>query len=304
MRVSFLGPEGTFTEEALLSQPDLARADLVPVVDIGAVIASVSDGTADAGVVPVENSIEGAVTATLDMLAFDYTSLRVRREIEIPIDHNLLAPAGTSIGDIEEVRSHPQAVPQCRGFLSRSLPGVRISHATSTAEAARSLAGTLLTAAIGTALASKLYDLEVLAEHIEDHPENTTRFWLLGRGVPAATGHDKTSLVLFQPVDRPGGLLANLQEFAARAINLTKIESRPTKSRLGRYCFFIDCEGHIADEVVADCLRNLVAKGNEIVFLGSYPTAGSDGDDRRREAGEAWSRAEDQVSTWRDEIER
>jgi len=302
MRVAFLGPEGTFTEEALLSQPDLAAAEVVPMGDIVSVIAAVAEGQVDTGVVPVENSIEGAVTATLDTLAFEYPALRVRREIEIPIDHNLLAPPATALPDIKEVRSKPEAAAQCRMFLARNLRGIAVVAANSTAEAARSLVGTAGVAAIGTALAAKLYGLEVVVEHIEDHPENTTRFWLLGRGIPAPSGHDKTTLVVFQPVDRPGGLLAILQEFAARAINLTKIESRPTKRALGRYCFFIDLEGHVDDELVADALRNLLSKGNEVLCLGSYAAAG-DHAARRREVGEAWVRADDQVRRLRDEVE-
>lgn len=303
MRIAFLGPEGTFTEEALLSQPDLAEEELVPENDIVSVIAAVAEGKVDLGVVPVENSIEGAVTATLDTLAFEYSHLRVRREITISIDHNLLAPAPISLSDIVEVRTKPEAAAQCRGFLNRQLHEARVTAASSTAEAARSLAGTTGVAAIGTALAARLYGLEVLASHIEDHPDNSTRFWLLGRGVPRPTGHDKTSMVCFQSVDRPGGLLAILQEFAARSINLTKIESRPTKRGLGRYCFFIDCRGHIADELMADCLRNLGAKGFDIAFLGSYPADGDDGDEIRREAGEAWSRAEALVEGLRGEVD-
>ena len=305
VRVAFLGPEGTFAEEALLSQPDLARADLVPTVDIGAVIAAVARGDVDLGVVPVENSIEGAVTTTLDVVAFEHPTVRVRREIEIAVDHNLLATPGTTLDDIEEVRSHPQATAQCRGFLSEHLPEARVVAANSTAEAARSIrdgAGPRV-AAIGTSLAAKLYGLDVLAEHVEDHPGNTTRFWLLGHGVPAPSGHDKTTLVCFQSVERPGGLLSILQEFAARSINLTKIESRPTKRGLGRYCFFIDCQGHVADELMADCIRNLVAKGVDVGFLGSYPAAGLAGEQLRREAGAAWARAEAQVDALRSEVE-
>src|SRR5260370_35337897 len=148
-------------------------------------------------------------------------------------------------------------------------------------------------AAICNALAAELYGLEVLAREIEGHPEKQTRFVLIGRGVPASTGHDKASIVCFQREDQPGSLLSILQEFAARAINLTKLESRPTKRGLGDYCFFIDCEGHIADEVMADALRNLVAKQAEVKFLGSYPVAGPQeaGLARRKAAGRPWKGA-------------
>ena len=151
-------------------------------------------------------------------------------------------------------------------------------------------------ASIGTLRGAELAGLEVLASEIEDHPENETRFVLVGRGIPAPTGHDKTSIVCFQREDRPGSLLAILQEFAARAINLTKLESRPTKRGLGEYCFFIDFEGHISDEVVADCLRNLAANQAEVKFLGSYPVAGEEGPERRRAVSEAWNAA----SAWID----
>jgi len=151
-------------------------------------------------------------------------------------------------------------------------------------------------AAICNALAAQLYGLDVLATDIEDHPENQTRFVLVGTGVPAPTGHDKTSIVCFQQKDRPGSLLGILQVFAARAVNLTKLESRPTKRGLGDYCFFIDCEGHIADEVIADALRNLSAKQGDVKFLGSYPVGGpmEAGVERRRAAGRAWKHA----ATW------
>src|SRR5581483_6557304 len=143
----------------------------------------------------------------------------------------------------------------------------------------------------------KLYGLEILAADIEDHPDNETRFVIIGAGIPARTGHDKTTIVVFQDQDRPGSLLAILQEFAARAVNLTKLESRPTKQGLGNYCFFMDCEGHIEDELVADVLRNLKSK-HDVRFLGSYPAAGSDAGARRRAAGKAWRAA----SGWVDDL--
>src|SRR5262249_10672661 len=168
----------------------------------------------------------------------------------------------------------------------------------STSDAAREVSKSKRTdqAAICNRLAADIYGLEVLATDIEDHPENQTRFVLVGTGIPAPTGHDKTSIVCFQREDRPGSLLAILQEFAARAVNLTKLESRPTKRGLGDYCFFIDCEGHVADEVIADALRNLAAKQGDVKFLGSYPVGGplEAGVERRRAAGRAWKHA----ATW------
>jgi prephenate dehydratase len=300
-RVAFLGPHGTFTEEALLSQPDLAEGELVPIRSIPEVIAEVERGEADLGVVPIENSIEGSVNATLDTLAFETDpEVLIQRELVLAIDLNLVARSGTELADVRQVSSHPHASAQCREWLARKLPGVEVVAANSTAEAAQEIARSKRVgrAAISTALAANLYGLVVLAADVEDHPENQTRFVLLGRGIPAPTGHDKTSLVCFQSQDRPGSLLGILQEFAARAINLTKLESRPTKRGLGQYCFFIDCEGHVADEVVADALRNLAAK-QTVKFLGSYPMAGSEAGEARRKAhGKAWRAA----SAWVEDL--
>jgi prephenate dehydratase len=186
----------------------------------------------------------------------------------------------------------------------KNLPDTEAEAVNSTAEAARQVAETDDgLAAIGTAFAAELFGLEVLAAEIEDHPENQTRFVVVGRGVPGPTGHDKTSIVCFQREDRPGSLLAILQEFAARAINLTKLESRPTKKSLGDYCFFIDFEGHVSDELVADGLRNLAAKQAEVKFLGSYPVAGADDvHERRREVGEAWRTAVDWIESLRAQV--
>jgi prephenate dehydratase len=186
------------------------------------------------------------------------------------------------------------------------LPDVEVRAALSTADAAREVAKSKRRdqAAICNALAAELYGLDVLATEIEDHPENQTRFVVVGRGVPAPTGHDKTSIVCFQREDRPGSLLAILQEFAARAINLTKLESRPTKRGLGDYCFFIDVEGHVSDELVADVFRNLMAKQADVKFLGSYPVGGDQeaGVERRRAAGKAWKSAAAWVERLRSQV--
>ncbi len=301
-RVAFLGPPGTFTEEALLSQPDLAAGELVPIRSIAEVISAVENGETDLAVVPIENAIEGSVNITLDTLGFDADpTLLIQREVVLSISLNLCAKPGTVLSDIKAVVSMPHAVAQCREWLASKLPGVEVVAANSTAEAAQQVARGrgASRAAISTSLAAHLYGLEVLAADVEDHPENQTRFVVLGRGLPPRTGHDKTSVVVFQSQDRPGSLLAILQEFAARAVNLTKLESRPTKRGLGHYCFFIDCEGHISDELVADVLRNLKAKHN-VKFLGSYPVAseGAVGEARRKAAGKAWRVA----TAWVDEL--
>jgi prephenate dehydratase len=304
-RVGYLGPPGTFAEEALLGQRDLAEGTTVPLRTVPEVLTAVERGDVDVGLVPLENSIDGTVTVTLDTLAFD-TDLLVQREIDLPISLHLCAKPGTRLADVTTVVSHPSPFGQCRTWLARKLANADLEAANSTAEAARRVAESSRSdlASIGTAHAARLYGLDVLASEIEDHPENETRFVLVGTGVPAPTGHDKTSIVCFQREDRPGSLLAILQEFAARAINLTKLESRPTKRGLGQYCFFIDFEGHLDDELVADCLRNLAAKQAEVKFLGSYPVAGEAGPARRQAASEAWRTASEWVDALRAQIRR
>ena len=306
-RVGFLGPEGTFTEQALLSQPDLAAMDLVALPSIPEVLAAVSDGRVDLGFVGIENSIEGAVTVTVDTLAFE-TDLLIQREVEMGVQMHLLAPSGVGLGDIRRVLSFPVASAQCRGFLHSELPAATVAATSSTVEAALLVAGDENdghTAAIAPAVAAKLYGLDVLASDIEDHPDNTTRFVVVAReGIPAPTGHDKTSIVVFQRTDRPGSLLAILQEFAARSVNLTKLESRPTKKGLGNYCFMMDLEGHVGEELVADCLRDLKSKVEDVKFLGSYPAAGEHGPARRRDAEAAWRAADTWLAGLRGQIDQ
>ena len=293
-RVAFLGPPGTFTEEALLSQPDLAEAELVPLRSMPEVLGAAQAGEADYGFVALENSIEGTVNLSLDSLIFD-NELLIQREVVLPITLCLLAPPGTERADVRRVISFPHATAQCREWFADNLPGVQLMASNSTAEAAETVGRDRPegTAAVGTALAAKLYGLDVLASSIGDYPDNATRFALVARsGIPAPTGHDKTSIVCFQLADRPGNLHAILGQFSARNINLTKLESRPTKSRLGNYCFVIDLEGHVDDEVVADCLRDLHAQLAELKFLGSYPAAGEHGPAIRRDAEAAWKAAD------------
>ncbi len=298
-RVGFLGPQGTFAEQALLTQPDLAAGAAIPLKTVPNVITAVEQGEVDIGIVPIENSIDGSITVTLDILAFD-TELLVQREVDLPISLHLCAKPGTKLADVTTVLSHPSPLAQSRMWLAKHLPDVDAIAANSTAAAANRVAKSKRVdfASIGTKIGAQHAGLEVLASDIEDHPENLTRFVVIGHGIPGPTGHDKTSIVCFQREDRPGSLLAILQEFSARAINLTKLESRPTKRNLGEYCFFIDFEGHIADELVADCLKNLAAKLAKVKFLGSYPLAGEDGHHRRRAVNKAWKTA----SGWVDEL--
>jgi prephenate dehydratase len=305
-RVAFLGPEGTFTEQALLSQPDLAGQELVPMSTFAEVLAAVDAGEVDLGFVGLENSIEGTVTVTVDALALEH-DLLIQREVVLGIQLSLQAPPGVGLGDITRVLTFPVAAGQCRSWLAANLPGVEVVAANSNAEAARLVSAEHdgRSAAVAPSLAAKIYGLDVLAEDIEDHPENQTRFVLVGRDViPAATGHDKSTIVVFQRTDQSGSLLAILQEFAARSINLTKLESRPTKKQLGDYCFVIDLEGHIADELVADCLRDLRPKVADIKFLGSYPAAGAHGPAVRRDAEAAWREADAWVAGLRSKLDR
>jgi prephenate dehydratase len=304
-RIAFLGPEGTFTEQALLSQADLADQDLVPMSTFAEVLAAVDRGEVDHGFVGLENSIEGTVTVTIDALALEH-DLVIQREVVLGIQLNLMAPPGVALGDVARVLTFPVAAGQCRAWMAEHLPGVEVVASNSNAEAARlvSIEGDGRSAAVAPSLAAKIYGLDVLAEDIEDHPENQTRFALVGRDpVPVPTGHDKTTIVVFQRADQAGSLLAILQEFAARAINLTKLESRPTKKALGDYCFIIDLEGHIADEIVYDCLRDLRTKVADIKFLGSYPAAGEHGPEVRREAVAAWREADAWVAAQRARIQ-
>ena len=297
--IGFLGPRGTFTEEALRSDPRLAAGDLRPMRSFVHVLDAVSSGDIDYGFLAIENSIEGTVSITMDQLVFEQELLIVG-EVVLPVTQNLLGRPGLTLADIKRVVSFPHATGQCRSWLATNLPDVAEVAASSTAEAVRQVGEDTTgeeghTAAIGTALAATLYGLQVLAAGIEDHDSNSTRFVLVARpetGVPAPTGHDKTSVVCFQSADRPGSLHGILGQFSARDLNLVKLESRPTKRGLGDYCFIIDFEGHVADEMVADCLRDLHAGLRSLKFLGSYPAAGERGPGVRQAASAAWHAAD------------
>jgi prephenate dehydratase len=302
-RVGFLGPRGTFADEALLTQPDLAAAEQVPLATVPQVITAVERGEVDVGLVPLENSIEGTVTVTLDTLAFD-TELLIQREVDLPVSLHLCAKPGTALDGIHTVLSHPNPLGQSRQWLATHLATAELVVANSTAAAAEAVAASTDAglASISTRIGAQRNGLVVLASEIEDHDGSETRFVLVGRGIPAPTGHDKTSIVCFQREDRPGSLLAILQEFAARAINLAKLESRPTKRALGQYCFFVDFEGHIADEIVADCLKNLAANQADVKMLGSYPVVGGEAPEHRRAATKAWKQASDWIDSLRAQV--
>jgi prephenate dehydratase len=292
--IAFLGPEGTFSEEALRAIPSLAGATPVAMATIADALDAASEQEVDAAFVPIENSIEGTVSATLDHLVFD-VELFIQLEYVLDVHLDLLAPAGTRIADIRRVVSIPVALAQCRRFLQAQLHGAEVVHSSSTAEAAR-LVGEAEpdgSGAIAPALAGRLYGLETVARAVEDHAGNQTRFVLVSHGaVPAPTGHDRTSLVCFQQADRPGNLHQILGQFAARNLNLTKIESRPTKLGLGDYCFVIELEGHVSDEVVGDCLKELHSKLASVKFLGSYPAFGERGPKEREQVAAARAEAD------------
>lgn len=304
--IGYLGPHGTFTEEALLRQTDLAGADLRPCATIPEVLHKASGGELDLGFVAIENSIDGSVRPTTDTLVFD-SDLLIQREVVMDINLNLLGLPGTRLDDVERVMSYPVALGQCRGYLREHLPHAVDMAANSTARAAERLVemNDPTVVAIGTNLAAEVCGLEVLAPHIEDRSDNQTRFVLVSNaGVPAPTGHDKTSLVVFQRANEPGSLLAILHEFAARGLDMTKLESRPSKRGLGDYCFLIDVRGHVANEVMADALRELKMTQADVKFLGSYPVADGNGPSEadQRTADANWRAAHEWVEMVRSQV--
>jgi prephenate dehydratase len=273
-RYAYLGPAGTFSEAALLAMPRSAGAVLVPEPTVTAALEGVRDGQYDAALVPIENSVEGSVSATLDELGVG-SPLVITDEIALPVRFALMARRGVSLDSIKAVATHPHAEAQCRGWLADQLPGVHVIPASSTAAAAAALLEdpAPYEAAIAQSLAASRYGLEVLADSIADNDDASTRFVLVQRpgDLPARSGADKTTLMLFMRADHSGALLEILTEFAVRGINLTRIESRPTKKVLGDYYFSIDLEGHVEDARVGEALMGLRRVCADVRFLGSYP---------------------------------
>ena len=301
MHIGYLGPAGTFTEQALRTLDDLAGHARTPFRTVPDVLDAVQDGDIDAGLVPIENSIEGSVNFTQDALAFDY-DLYITREVVLDIRHALLAAPSARVADIRTVVSIPVATAQCHGWLRRELPNVEMQGASSTADAARLVAeqvahGEKSFAAIAPSTVAESARLVVLADDIADHKPNQTRFVLVRRHViPPPTGHDRTAIVVYQRADEPGSLISILQEFAARRINLSHVTSRPTKrGGLGDYCFVLYADGHINDELMADALRDLRAKQGSVKFLGSYPAAGPHAQSAREHADARWKDADDWI---------
>jgi prephenate dehydratase len=275
----FLGPPGTFCEEALRSSIDERSADgstrqFIPYPSMGETIEAASSGAVDCCLVPIENSIEGSVSATVDMLTHGVDNLQIVREITLPITQCLITRAGVTLKQITKIISIPHAYSQCRQWLRQNLPGCEIEAASSTAAAAERVAASEEPwAAIGNQLAATTYGCVVLQSSIEDHEENETRFVFLARQREKQNFFEpyKTSVVCEIIKDQPGALLLILQEFAFRHINLTKIESRPSKRRLGEYVFIVDMEGKVDDVTIADALRCLCCKLPRLTVLGSYP---------------------------------
>ena len=273
VRYGYLGPEGTFTESALLNWLGAAPAELVAYGSVISALDAARAGEIAGAMVPLENSVEGSVSATLDALATGQP-LMILAEAQVPVTFSLLTRQGTAMADVRHVTTHPHAEAQCRGWLAEQLPAAEFSSAASTAAAAAAVAdpASPYDAAISSPLAAQVYGLVELARSIGDGPAET-RFVLVGRPgpPPAATGADKTSLVLFIGEDHPGALLEILTEFAVRGVNLTRIESRPTGGGIGDYFFSVDIEGHVDDARVGEALTGLRRVCAHVRYLGSYP---------------------------------
>lgn len=288
MKVGYLGPEGTFCEEASIQYcRKLKKAELFSYSTIYNLLMAIDKRKIDEGITPIENSVEGTVGIVTDMLVKD-VNLMIKEEIVLPIYHNLLAHRRVKLKDVTDIISHPQAIDQCKEYLRKKLPKAQLHLAYSTADAVRQVATSLeagilaikglrggrrILGAIGTKAAAKLYGLRVIASNINDYADNLTRFVILAKKDHTKTRNDKTSIVFSIEKDRPGGLYNILNEFAIRNINLTKIESRPSKKALGDYYFFLDMEGHRRDKKVSDALKEIKRKAAFIKLLGSYPRA-------------------------------
>jgi prephenate dehydratase len=283
MKVGYLGPAGTFSEEAVLASAGAERFELVPQPTIYDTVMAVHEGAVDRALVPFENSLEGSVNATLDALAFETDDVVIVGESVLAVRHCLIAREAVELDAVRTVISHPQASAQCARFIRTRLAGARVMPAASTSEAVRLVAERAAGdddgawAALGTRAAAELYGCEVLLAGVEDVPDNETRFvWIAPAGTPSGEhGPWKTSVVFWGlGAEAPGWLVRCLSEFAFRGVNLTKIESRPRKQGLGRYMFFVDLEGRDADPRVAEAIDALRGQAETVRVLGSYPAAG------------------------------
>ena len=278
-RYAYLGPEGTFTEAALRTLPVAAKADLLAMATVPSALDAVRHGEADGAMVPLENSVEGSVAVTLDALAVG-EPLVIVREVVLPVSFAILTRAGVTAADIATIATIPHAHAQVRGWLAANLPAAQLIPTPSTADGARAVAAGEADAAVAAPIAAERYGLSVLASDVHDVDGAQTRFVLAVRASgppPPPTGSDRTSFVAFIADDHPGALLELLTELAVRGVNLTRIESRPTGEGLGRYCFSIDCDGHIAEPRVGEALAALRRTCLDVRFLGSYPRADASG---------------------------
>ena len=274
-RYGYFGPVGTFTHQALLTLPAVV-GEPIPYPTVGLALEAVREGEVTAALVPIENSVEGGVSATLDNLAYG-DPLVITREVLLPVQFTLFGRPGTALTEVRQVLTHPHAAAQCRHWLATNIPQAVITEGGSTAAAAAEVADpqSRFDAAICAQVAGELHRLTPLAMRIADNPDAVTRFVLVSRPGPVGppTGADKTTMVLFMREDHPGALLEILEQFASRGVNLCRIESRPTKRSLGDYCFSVDAEGHIDDARLAEALMGLHRVCADVVFLGSYPRA-------------------------------
>ncbi len=280
-RIAYLGPEGTFSEAALLQMVDAglipgrrpgACVQPLPTETTTAALDAVRDDTADYACVPIENSIDGSVTPTLDSLAI-WSPLQVFAEITLDVAFTIVVRPGRTAADVRTLAAFPVAAAQVRRWLAAHLPSVEVRPANSNAEAAQQVAAGSADAAVSSPLAAQRFELSALAENVVDEPNARTRFVLVGRPgpPPARTGADRTSVAL--RIDNvPGALVAALTEFGIRGIDLTRIESRPTRVELGTYVFFLDCVGHLDDDAVAEALKALRRRCADVRYLGSWPT--------------------------------
>lgn len=267
-QIGYLGPEGTFSHEAVLNYVD-EDSKIVPFDNILHIFESVEQGDIDEAVVPIENSTEGSVLVTLDALT--YFDLNIVKELELPIKHNLLAQKGSSIEDITVICSHQQALAQCRKYLNKL--NKQVHAMSSTATAARYVTELSSAAVIGNEILSQKYNLEIIASNIQDYDNNLTRFVVISKSFQEEiTGNDKTSIVISLKGDKPGGLYEILRVFAEEDINLTKIESRPSKKGMGNYLFFIDMQGHRNESHINKTLSVIESEVSMIKILGSYAT--------------------------------
>jgi prephenate dehydratase len=272
-RFAYLGPSGTFTEAALrkVSAPN---DELTAYANVTATLNSIRNGECEKALVPIENSVEGVVARTLDELAIG-NPLVITGEITLPVEFSLLTLTGTDPKNIKSIATHPHAESQCRTYIAKNYPNAAIIETSSTAAAAKGLLKQEYEAAIASSIAAKNYNLAIIAKDIGDNKSAVTRFVMVEKPgkIPAPTGKDRTSLVVFIAIDHAGALLEILNVFAKNQVNLTFIQSRPTGMELGHYHFIIDAEGHIEDKAVADTLAGLKEICEDIRFLGSYPQA-------------------------------